>query len=118
MEHLQILNEISYDVIQVDDKPSEKFNFVGITGSEDRKPVTGLIRAILKYLGRSSKIVDTAKNISIKEYSYSSLTYHRANLYDFDIRIFTDLNKNFSNLKKEDNYKNSIMKLFKVCGLG
>ena len=118
MEHRQIFNEISYDVIQVDDKPSEKFNFIGITGNGDRKPVTRLIRAILQYLGRSSKIVDTARNISIKEYSYSSLTYHRANLYDFDIRIFTDLNKDLSNVKNENSYKNSMMKLFKVCGLG
>ena len=114
----QTLNEISYDVIQVNYNPSEKLNFIGITGSKDKKPVTRLVREILKYLGRSSKIVDTVKNISIKEYSNSSLTYRKANLYDFDIRVFTDLNKNLCNKKNEDSYKNLIIKLFKVCGLG
>lgn len=31
----QLLNQVSYDVIQVNDKPLKRFNFVGVTGSKN-----------------------------------------------------------------------------------
>lgn len=107
----QLLNKFSYDVIQVGNKP----NFIGITSSEDKKTMSRLIKEILKYLGRDAKAIDTIKNIPIREYRHTSLEYHAVNLYDFDIRVFTDLNSHSSN---EKNYKNSMLKLFKTCGLG
>ncbi|MBV7276494.1 hypothetical protein I6U48_26820 [Clostridium sp. PL3] len=107
----QLSKKFSYNVIQVGDKP----NFVGITSGKDKKTMTRLIKEILKYLGYSAKAIDTIKNIQVKEYSNTSLEYHAVNLYDFDIRIFTDLDQYLSDGKSE---KNSILKLFKICGLG
>ncbi len=107
----QLSKKFSYNVIQVGDKP----NFIGITSGKDKKTMTRLIKEILKYLGCSAKAIDTIKNIPVKEYSNTSLEYHAVNLYDFDIRIFTDLDQYLSDGKSE---KNSILKLFKICGLG
>lgn len=110
----QLLNKFSYDVIQVGDKP----NFIGITSGENKKTMIRLIKEILKYLGCNTKAIDTIKNIPIKEYSHTSLEYHAVNLYDFDVRVFTDLNQYSPNVKNEKIYKNSILNLFKICGLG
>lgn len=107
----QLSKKFSYNVIQVGDKPS----FIGITSGRDKKTMIRLIKEILKYLGCSAKAIDTMKNIPVRDYSYTSLEYHTVNLYDFDIRIFTDLDQYLSDEKNE---KKSILKLFKICGLG
>ena len=77
--------------------------------------MTRLIKEILKYLGCNTKAIDTIKNIPVKKYTSTSLEYHAVNLYDFDIRIFTDLDQYLSDSR---NGKDSILELFKICGLG
>lgn len=107
-----LVNEISHDIIQVIDKSSKSFNFIAVTGTNAKSSVTYLIKRILQYLGRCVRIEDTIESTSLLEFAPSSLKYHRINMYNFDIGVFTDLKQ------YQENNNESIMNLFKVCEIG
>lgn len=115
----QLLNNVSHDIIEIVDIPSKKLNFISVTGSNEKDSVTKLLRKILQYLGRSVKIEDTIKNISLMKFNTTSLDYHRVNMYDFDIGIFTDLSENQFDMYTDIlNCEKAILQLFNVCEIG